>query len=82
MPSGIGQPAADWRARRRTLALPLLRAAPDAYLNGCIAEACDYLDDDRRSAKYAGKRDAALQQIITNGMRARWGSGPLMVRAG
>lgn len=60
----------------------LLRTAPDVYLAGSIAEACDYLDDDRRSAKYAGKRDAALQQIITNGMRARWGAGPLVMRAG
>ncbi len=60
----------------------LLRTAPDVYLAGSIAEACDYLDDDRRSAKYAGKRDAALQQIITNGMRARWGAGPLVTRAG
>jgi len=60
----------------------LLRAAPDAYLNGTIAEACDYLDDDRRSAKYAAKRDAALQTIITNGMRRRWGAGQPVTRAG
>lgn len=60
----------------------LLRAAPDAYLNGALAEACDYLDDDRKSAKYAAKRDAALQTIITNGMRRRWGAGPVVTRAG
>ena len=60
----------------------LLRAAPDAYLNGTIAEACDYLDDDRKSAKYAAKRDAALGQIITNGMRRRWGAGQPVTRAG
>lgn len=60
----------------------LLRAAPDAYLAGSIAEAADYLDDDRKSAKWAARRDAALQQIITNGMRARWGAGSLVTRAG
>lgn len=60
----------------------LLREAPDAYLAGSIAEACDYLDDDRKSAKWSARRDAALQQIIQNGMRARWGAGSLMTRAG
>jgi len=60
----------------------LLSAAPDAYLNGSIAEACDYLDDDRRSAKYAAKRDAALDALITNAMRTRMGAGPLVTRAG
>lgn len=58
----------------------LLRTAPDAYLNGTLAEAADYLDDDRKSAKYAGKRDAALQAIVTNGLRRRWGAGPAVTR--
>jgi hypothetical protein len=58
----------------------LLRAAPDAYLAGAIAEACDYLDDDRKSAKWSARRDAALQQIITNAMRARMGAGPIVTR--
>lgn len=60
----------------------LLREAPDAYLAGSIAEACDYLDDDRKSAKYAAKRDAALDALITNAMRTRMGAGPLVTRAG
>jgi hypothetical protein len=59
----------------------LLQRHPDAYLNGAIAEACDYLDDDRRSAKYAAKRDAALQTIITNAMRTRTGAGPIVMRS-
>lgn len=60
----------------------LLQRAPDVYLNGAIAEACDYLDDDRRSAKYAAKRDAALTTIITNAMRLRMGIGPVATRVG
>lgn len=58
----------------------LLRTAPDAYLNGTLAEAADYLDDDRKSAKYAAKRDAALQAIVTAGLRRRWGAGPAVTR--
>ena len=64
------------------LAFLALSAAPDAYLNGSIAEAADYLDNDRLSAKFGAKRDAALDALITNAMRTRMGAGPLVTRAG
>ncbi|MEM6497312.1 MAG: hypothetical protein AAF709_11350 [Pseudomonadota bacterium] len=41
----------------------LLSKYPDAYLWGSLAEASDYIADERRLQRYISRRDAALEMI-------------------
>jgi hypothetical protein len=55
-------------------------AAYDAYLFGTLAEAHVDAYDEERAQLYSTRSDAALQELIDNDRRDRFG-GPLMARA-
>lgn len=58
----------------------LLQKHPDAYLNGTIAEVCDYIDDDRKAQRYRAKADSILGEIQAQALRQKLGAGPIVIR--
>lgn len=58
----------------------LLARAPDVYFYGVMAEACGFDVEDQRAAKFEVEFERALDELITDGMRRRFGSGPIAPR--
>jgi hypothetical protein len=59
----------------------LLVRAPDVYLYGSLLEASDLTDEPPETVqKWALKYQTAIQELVDDGQRRKWGAGPLSPR--
>lgn len=59
----------------------ILEQHPDLYFYGCLAQACDYIQDTAGFAKYSGLLAQMTEDLVRVRARDRWGSGPLVPNA-
>jgi hypothetical protein len=57
----------------------VLTNAPQVYLNGCLMEACAYLQDNRE-AEFRAKFAGAIMALNLNDKNARSSGAPLIAR--
>lgn len=58
----------------------LLTRAPDVYLYGALVEASAFLVEDQRAIGWKALFDEAVSDLMADGVRRRYGSGPLAPR--
>jgi len=58
----------------------LLTRAPDVYLYGALVQASAFLAEDERVGLWKNAFDEAVSELRSDGMRRKWGAGPLAPR--
>jgi hypothetical protein len=58
----------------------LLTVAPDVYLFGCLYQASVYTVDDERAASFNALFSNALEELIVDSERRKWGAAPVRPR--
>lgn len=58
----------------------LLTLAPDVYLYGCLYQASVYTVDDERASAFNTLFNNALEELIVDSARRKWGAAPLRAR--
>ncbi|KVM70124.1 hypothetical protein WJ60_09820 [Burkholderia ubonensis] len=58
----------------------LLEDGPDVYLFGALHEAAMYMRDDARATLWMQKRDAAIDELVTDDEKAKTADQPLRMR--
>lgn len=58
----------------------LISLAPDVYLYGALLQASGFLAEDSRIPLWKAAFDEAISELVTDGARRKWGSGPIAPR--